>query len=379
MSVAFAIAKRFLTYSKGQTLAIMLGIAIGVSVQIFIGLLITGLQTGLIDKTVGNSAHIIVTQVDDEAFSVSQSGFTTLKEFTSVSYAVDGALVARIGDVSASALLRSADDGALAIYDYENALTDGRLPKANEEVILGSLLAEELGVDFGDSLTLQTFTNATTEVTIVGIFDLSVAAINERWMVGTPQGAQALFGLGNQITSIEIQVKDVFAADGLALTLKDDLRSNYAVIDWKSQNESLLSGLNGQSISSLMIQIFVLISVVLGIASVLAITVLQKSKQIGILKAMGINDTKASLIFLFQGMILGVFGALLGVALGVGLLVSFTTFARNPDGSALIPIAFDIPFILFSAGVALVSAMIASLIPANRTRKLSPIEVIRNG
>jgi lipoprotein-releasing system permease protein len=379
MSVAFAIAKRFLTYSKGQTLAIMLGIAIGVSVQIFIGLLITGLQTGLIDKTVGNSAHIIVTQVDDEAFSVSQSGFTTLKEFTSVSYAVDGALVARIGDVSASALLRSADDGALAIYDYENALTDGRLPKANEEVILGSLLAEELGVDVGDSLTLQTFTNATTEVTIVGIFDLSVAAINERWMVGTPQGAQSLFGLGNQITSIEIQVKDVFAADALALTLKDDLRSDYAVVDWKSQNESLLSGLNGQSISSLMIQIFVLISVVLGIASVLAITVLQKSKQIGILKAMGINDTKASLIFLFQGMILGVFGALLGVALGVGLLVSFTTFARNPDGTALIPITFDIPFILFSAGVALVSAMIASLIPANRTRKLSPIEVIRNG
>jgi lipoprotein-releasing system permease protein len=379
MRVAFTIAKRFLTYGKGQTLAIMLGIAIGVSVQIFIGLLITGLQTGLIDKTVGNSAHIIVTQVDDEAFSVSQSGFSTLKEFTAVSYAVDGALVARMGDVSASALLRSADEGALAIYDYENALTGGRLPKANDEVILGNLLAEQLGVEVGDNLTLQTFTNATTEVTIVGIFDLSVAAINERWMVGTPQGAQTLFGLDNQITSIEIQVKDVFLADALALTLREDLRSGYTVVDWKSQNESLLSGLNGQSISSLMIQIFVLISVVLGIASVLAITVLQKSKQIGILKAMGINDTKASLIFLFQGLILGVFGALLGGALGVGLLVSFTTFARNPDGTALIPITFDIPFILFSAGVALVSAMVASLIPANRTRKLSPIEVIRNG
>lgn len=379
MRVAFTIAKRFLTYSKGQTLAIMLGIAIGVSVQIFIGLLITGLQTGLIDKTVGNSAHIIVSQVDDEAFSVTQSGFKSLDKFTAVSYAVDGALVARVGDISASALLRSADEGALLIYDYENALTAGVLPKANTEVILGSLLAEELGVDIGDTLTLQTFTNATTDVTIVGIFDLSVAAINERWMVGTPQGAQALFGLDNQVTSIEIQVSDVFAADALALTLEDDLRNGFTVVDWKSQNESLLSGLNGQSISSLMIQIFVLISVVLGIASVLAITVLQKSKQIGILKAMGINDTKASLIFLFQGLILGVFGALLGIVLGVGLLVSFTTFARNPDGSALIPITFDIPFILFSAGVALVSAMIASLIPANRTRKLSPIEVIRNG
>ena len=379
MKVAFTIAKRFLTYSKGQTLAIMLGIAIGVSVQIFIGLLITGLQTGLIDKTVGNSAHLIVTQVDDEAFSVSQSGFKPVDAYTSVSYAVDGALVVRVDDTSASALLRSADEGALAIYDYDDALTAGRLPKTDQEVILGNLLAEELGVEVGDTVTLQTFENVTREVTITGIFDLSVAAINERWMVGTPSGAQSLLGLGNTVTSIEIQVKDVFAADALALSLSESLRSGYTVVDWKSQNESLLSGLNGQSISSLMIQIFVLISVVLGIASVLAITVLQKSKQIGILKAMGINDTKASLIFLFQGLILGIFGALLGVALGVGLLVAFTTFARNPDGSALIPITFDVPFILFSAGVALVSAMIASLIPANRTRKLSPIEVIRNG
>lgn len=379
MRVAFTIAKRFLTYSKGQTLAIMLGIAIGVSVQIFIGLLITGLQTGLIDKTVGNSAHLIVTQANDEAFSVSSSGFKPVDDFTAVSYAVDGALVVRVNDTSVSALLRSADEGALAIYDYEDALTDGRLPKTDQEVILGSLLAEELGVGVGDTVTLQTFENVTREVTITGIFDLSVAAINERWMVGTPSGAQSLLGLGNSVTSIEIQVKDVFAADTLALTLSDELRSGYTVVDWKSQNESLLSGLNGQSISSLMIQIFVLISVVLGIASVLAITVLQKSKQIGILKAMGINDAKASLIFLFQGMILGIFGALLGIALGVGLLVSFTTFARNPDGSALIPIAFDVPFILFSAGIAVLSAMIASLIPANRTRKLSPIEVIRNG
>lgn len=379
MRVAFTIAKRFLTYSKGQTLAIMMGIAIGVSVQIFIGLLITGLQTGLIDKTVGNSAHITITQVDDEAFGVTQSGFKPLDELTAISYAVDGAVVARMDDNSASVLLRSADDGAIAIYAYENALTEGRLPQSDDEVIVGSLLAEELNAKLGDTITLQTFANAMTEVKVVGIFDLSVAAINERWMVGTPQGAQTLFDLDNQITAIEIQVKDVFKADALALTLKEDLRSGYTIVDWKSQNESLLSGLNGQSISSLMIQIFVLISVVLGIASVLAITVLQKSKQIGILKAMGINDTKASLIFLFQGLILGIFGALLGVALGVGLLVAFTTFARNPDGTALIPITFDVPFILFSAGVALGSAMVASLIPANRTRKLSPIEVIRNG
>ena len=128
-----------------------------------------------------------------------------------------------------------------------------------------------------------------------------------------------------------------------------------------------------------MIQVFVLISVVLGIASVLAITVLQKSRQIGILKAMGIPDNTASLIFLFQGLILGVYGAIMGVLFGLALILSFTTFARNPDGTALIAIRYDIPFILFSASIAILSALIASFIPAARSKKLSPIEVIRNG
>ena len=151
------------------------------------------------------------------------------------------------------------------------------------------------------------------------------------------------------------------------------------MVDWKAQNAELLSGLNGQSVSTIMIQIFVLISVVLGIASTLAITVLQKSRQIGILKAMGINDSNASLIFIFQGLILGIFGGLLGMALGYGLLQSFTTFAKAADGTPIIPIEFDIPFILASGSIAVFSALLASFIPARKSKKLSPIEVIRNG
>ena len=80
------------------------------------------------------------------------------------------------------------------------------------------------------------------------------------------------------------------------------------ITDWKAQNASLLSGLQGQSISSLMIQIFIVVSVVIAIASILAITVFQKSRQLGILKAMGIKDRQASLIFIYEGLIIGVIG-----------------------------------------------------------------------
>jgi lipoprotein-releasing system permease protein len=128
-----------------------------------------------------------------------------------------------------------------------------------------------------------------------------------------------------------------------------------------------------------MIQVFVIISVVLGIASVLAISVVQKSRQIGILKAMGIKDSTSSLIFLLQGFMLGVFGGVLGILLGFGLLYSFTSFALNPDGTPVVPILINVNFIGFSALVAITASTLAALIPARRSSKLNPIEVIKNG
>jgi lipoprotein-releasing system permease protein len=377
MKFAFSVAKRFLGYNKGQTIMIMVGIAIGVSVQIFIGLLITGLQESLIDKTVGSTPHITITQEDDMSFY----DFEINNEaFTAVAFQADGPAFAIYDDNDASILLRGLSTDGDKLYKLTDKLVDGKMPSDKNEVIIGLGLKDKLNVKVNDTLTLRTISNQTVDVKVVGIVDLKVDSINNSWILSTLPTAQSLFEIDDEITSIAIQVEDVFAADSLAEEIKANLPvTDLKVINWKEQNEDLLSGLNGQSISSIMIQVFVLVSVVLGIASVLAITVLQKSKQIGILKAMGIPDNTASLIFLFQGLILGFYGAILGVLFGLGLILSFTTFARNPDGSALIPINFDVPFILFSGSIAILSALIASFIPAARSKKLSPIEVIRNG
>ncbi len=129
-----------------------------------------------------------------------------------------------------------------------------------------------------------------------------------------------------------------------------------------------------------MIQAFVIISVVLGITSVLAITVLQKSKQLGILKAMGVNDGTSAQIFMFQGLILGVFGAISGVGLGLGLSYAFTTFAvDSTTGQPIIALYIDQNFVLLSMFIAIIACIGASLIPAIRSKRLTVIEVIRNG
>lgn len=380
MKLAFNIARRFLNYNKGQTLLIVLGIAIGISVQIFIGLLISGLQDSLINKTIGSSAHITISdEVRGENFEYDANFLSELSKdarFTSVGLSISGPAFGVYEDKSQSILLRGLDEDVLDINNIESKLIDGEF-ELDQSILIGKGLAEQLEVSVGDILNIQTINQNNYELVVSGIVDLKVAAINDSWVIGNPKLVQEILGLDNQISAIEIQVDDVFSADAYKTELK--IPSGLVATDWKEQNAELLSGLNGQSVSTIMIQVFVLVSVVLGIASTLAITVLQKSKQIGILKAMGIQDSTASLIFMFQGIILGFLGGLLGMGLGYGLLQMFSTFAKGADGQPIIPITFDVNFILFSGSIAVISSFIASLIPARKSQKLSVIEVIRNG
>jgi lipoprotein-releasing system permease protein len=176
-----------------------------------------------------------------------------------------------------------------------------------------------------------------------------------------------------------MQTDDVFAADETASELSSLLAEGQEITNWKDQNASLLSALSGQSASSYMIQVFVLLAVLLGISSVLAISVVQKSRQLGILKAMGIKDRDASRIFIAQGLMLGVVGAILGTGLGLGLSYAFSTFVKNPDGTSLVPFFVDWMFIGFSVVIAIAAATIAAFIPARKSSRLNPIEVIKNG
>lgn len=384
MKLPFTIAWRFLTSSKMQTLLIALGIAVGVSVQVFIGTLITSLQTSLLDTTIGRSSQITVTSNEtngtianyEEVLSKIEKSDSSIQN---INPAADGAGFIKVGEDTYPIFLRGFNlPAAEGIYQLSGSLVKGEMP-TEEQVIVGTNLAEKADIAVGDSIEIATPLGETTTVEIAGIYDLGVANLNESWVIGEIPLAQNLFGYGAEITSIEMQVSDVFKADTIAASLQEIVPSDLSVSNWKDQNAALLGGLSGQSTSSIMIQVFVMISVVLGISSVLAISVLQKSKQLGILKAMGIKNSSASLIFLFQGLMLGVFGALLGTALGLGLTTAFTTFALNPDGTPIIELYLEPSFIVLSAGIAIAAATFASLIPARRSSKLDPMEVIKNG
>jgi len=387
MRLGYKIAARFLKSNLGQTFLIVLGIAIGVSVQIFIGSLIQGLQKSLIAKTIGNSPQITITSVtNDKKIKEYDQLVADIKSADSriekVSVADDNAAFLESGTNSQSILVRGFNiQDADAIYNFIGRLKEGTYPQNDNEIILGIDLKDEYNLALDDVVTLTTPAQKAVKCKIVGFYDLQVSSINKSWAITTLTTSQNMFETNNTVTSIEIQVSSAsaFAADAIALKVSDTLnQSDLKVDNWKDANAQLLSGLQGQSISSLMIQVFVLISVVLGIASVLAITVMQKSKQIGILKAMGIKNSSTSYIFLFEGLILGFFGAALGILLGLGLAFSFTKFAVNADGTPVVALYISYPFIITSGFIAIAASVIASFIPALKSSKLNPIDIIRN-
>jgi lipoprotein-releasing system permease protein len=384
MKLAFGIAKRFLTSAKKQTIVIILGIAVGVSVQVFIGALINGLQANLIDTAIGTQSQITISHeirgqfIDDYEDLLITLDANDDIAVASPSIATEGVMSFNGQNINVSMKGENLDR-ASQIYRYDERLTesDSVLPSQTNEVLLGIGLKDLLNVDIGDSISyLDTNSNSTSSLTVTGFVDFKSLRLNNSSVITLLSTTQSILNMDDdQVFSIEMQVNDVFAADEISQDIKSDINNEpYTVVTWIEQNQDLLTGLEGQSISSLMIQIFVIISVVLGISSVLAITVLQKSKQLGILKAMGIQDKDASKIFLFEGLLLGVFGAILGILLGIGLLYAFDVFADTG-----IPITIDPAFLALSAGIAITASTLASLSPAIKSSKLSVIEVIRNG
>ncbi len=371
----FRIALRFLKTSPVQSALIMTGIAVGIATQVFVGSLITSLQADLIDTTVGSSSHITLVPLKGRQSVDGRLAATVVKAEPLISTAVPVRTLPGLysdGTESVSLTLKGADFAGLdTIYKLSDRLTEGTPGLDAGEIIVGAGFAKDYGVGVGDTIKLLLPDGSPGELSVRGVFDLGAAAANDRIAFVDPIFAGDALGLApSEYTSIETQLTDVFASTEVAARLAK--RVDATVLDWQVENKSLLSGLQAQSSSSYMIQIFILIAVALGIASTLAISAVQKTRQIGILKAMGLNDGQAGRIFLWQAALLGAGGVIGGLALGFLLLWGFS-FA---------PVTFSIApqptFIAISAGIGLAVALASSVIPARRTSRVDPIEVIQS-
>ncbi len=373
--LSLRIAARFLKSSPGQSLLIMAGIAVGIATQIFVGSLITSLQADLIDSAVGSSAHVTLLPGDSETVAGGLASDASASEDL-ISTAVPVRTLSGIfvdGEDSVPLSITGGDSAGLdTIYGLSGKIEQGSFRLNEGEVVVGTVFAQNYGVGPGDELDILLPSGVAATFEVSGVFDLGQAAANERVAFVDAGSAADALGLDTgEYSAIQIQLTDVFASTDVAARLSRQF--DVEAVDWQAENEQLLSGLAAQSGSSAMIQAFVLIAVALGIASTLAISAVQKTRQIGILKAIGMGDGAAGRIFLWQAALLGAGGTLGGIALGYGLIALF----------GVVPVPFSISpeptFIALSAAIGITVALLSSVIPARSTSRLDPIEVIQNG
>jgi lipoprotein-releasing system permease protein len=174
-----------------------------------------------------------------------------------------------------------------------------------------------------------------------------------------------------------MKVTDVFEAERVATTLRE--RTSLEVESWMTLNASLLQGLSAQASSKTMIQFFVVVTVALGIASVLIVSVVQKSREIGILRAVGTPAHRILAIFLIQGGVLGLLGSILGSALGVVFAKAFEAVSLNPDGTPRFLVQVDLTLLLGATALATGVGLVSAVIPARRASRLDPATAIRGG
>jgi lipoprotein-releasing system permease protein len=400
------VAVRYLREGRAQSLLILAGVAVGVGVIIFLSALIDGLQASLVQRTLGTQAHIVLRRPDEmprplqddrlvaglsphlqrpaqRIRSILQwqqvlADIERVPGVAAVSPSVSGAAFAVQGTANRAILLRGIDPPTFTqIIDLRARLVDGAFRVDSGDAVVGTELARQMGLTVGDKLRVTTPDDRSDVLTVRGLFDVGNKDANERWVFVTLRSAQALLDLSGGVSNIEVRVGDIFQAEAIAQQLV--ARTGLEADSWMKVNTQLLVGLRSQSASSYMIQAFVIIAVALGIASVLVVSVVQKSREVGILKAMGTPTRRIIRVFLIEGALVGLTGSILGIALGAGLALFFASLATNPDGSPTFPVSLTLALCLRAAAVATITGLLAAAAPAHRAAMLDPVEVIRYG
>ena len=398
MWIESTIAVKFMRQGRTQTALIMVGISVGVAVIVFITALILGLQSNIIARTLGTQSHIRVQPPDEKnIITPSREGsvalvtedkraqrlrsilnwqdvrdtLDTLPEIKAVSPVVSGPAFARKGEVFKSISILGIDPPRYErIIPISTDIISGKFKVGAGDAVIGKILADDLGLRAGNKLRIESGDGRAAVVTIAGIFEIGVRDLDARFVYVDLKQAQSLLGLYGGINLIDLTVQDLFTAEATANRISR--LTGLKAESWMQTNAQLVNALASQSLSTSIITFFVALSVAFGIASVLAISVTQRTREIGILRAMGIRRSQILQVFLLQGGILGLIGSAVGASFGYALVMVFNQF-----GPKLFYIEVPSYLIGSATAVATVVGILAALAPAWRASRLDPVQAIR--
>lgn len=395
---AAKLAIRHLLSQPGQTALLMAGVALGVGVFIFMSALIGGLASLLTLRTVGSIPHVVLEMSDrDPAILTDAPGAQVVLQkdlsrreqiaiwqplvsiventagVTAVSPQIRGSAYVERGQALAPVGAIGVIPGQLsAIADIEGAIVAGSANLPADGVLIGSRLARDLGLRVGQVVRLTSDRGRARSFRIGGIFTLGIASADRQAVYMNFTAARALFDLPTGISRIEIKVAPPTGATAIAERLRRS--APVKATAWTEDNSQLFEALDAQARTGLIIKIFALVTIIVGIASAMLLSIVRRQSEIGIMRAMGASKGLVVSIFVLEGTLIGLAGALAGAGIAWLVLLPLPPVSEVESGG--LPIDRAQGDFLLAITLTTLAAALASILPARRAARIDPVEAI---
>jgi lipoprotein-releasing system permease protein len=399
VALRYLLAKRRQVFISVISLVSTLGVMVGVMALVIALALMTGLQYELRDRILGSAAHVYVWK---------PAGLDDYRAEIARIEQVDGVVSAAPALLGKALITGPGGEGFITIKgidparegevtDLGRSMVDGALsdlaPASDERragVLIGRALAATLGVQPGDTVTLVTPQGALTpmgmmprqrRVDVAGTFSLGLFEFDQAYGFVDLETAYRLTGQ-TRPDHLEIRVVDIYQAVAVAESLQRTLGADYVTQNWSEMNQSLYSALWLEKMAmGIGIGLIVMVAA-LNIVASLVLLVMEKTRDIAILKTMGASSRSIMLIFLTQGMLIGVIGTLTGATLGVGIATVLDRYRLITIPSDVYQVTY-LPFLILPGDVAtvvlgaVVICFLATLYPSRQAARLDPAQALR--
>ncbi len=388
LSWRYLITKRKEKFISLISLISVLGIAIGVMALIVVIAVMTGFDKDLHDKIIGNYSHITLTgfkAIDNAEYLSLSERITVNSHVKEVSPSLEGQVLLKEGNKYFAVGLKGVDPLREAkVTKISQYLISGNIQDLTAGgIVIGKELAVYLGLGRDSNLTLYSPAGKKHILKVVGIFSSGMYDYDLNLVFTNLESAQTIFDLPNQISSIAMRLE----SPGLAAKVKKELGVvlgfNYNLKTWEEANQNFFAALKLEKLVMFIILALIILVASFNIISTLIVMVVEKTKDIGILKALGMPSSSIRKIFTYQGLIIGTIGTLLGALGGILLcwLLKKYQFVKLPQDIYYIehlPVSIELwPDIILIISVAMAIVLVSTLYPANKAAQLKPVEALR--